>query len=64
MYFKAMLVQIYFLMELDIFLSPEYWLFFIVKKKIYIASNDGVDDFNRIYSDFLKVWLTSMWEIK
>lgn len=52
-------------MELDIFLSPEHWLFFIVKKKKnYIESNDGVDDFNRIYSDFLKVWLTSMWEIK
>lgn len=51
-------------MELNIFLSPEHWLLFIVKINIYIAINDGVDGFHRIYSDFLKVWLTSTWEIK
>lgn len=51
-------------MELNIFLSPEHWLLFIVKINIYIAINDGVDCFHRIYSDVLKVWLTSTWENK
>lgn len=51
-------------MELNIFLSPEHWLVSIKKINIYIVINDGVDKFNRICSDFLKVWLTSMWEIK
>lgn len=50
-------------MEVNIFLSPEHWLLFIEKINIYVVINDGVDGLNRICSDFLKVLLTSMWEI-